>query len=668
MKNIKYILLSGFMTLGIISCVDMELEPRGLLDKNALFGNEDGVKKYFAGIYDYLPIEDFVYHPRNGFRWDNYWENHMTLAIMCGEMTGQMWGIEAAGGFEYMADDQDKKAPYKRIRDINEFIRDFPDYKDQFAVENTYNQLLGEAHVFRAFFYFALVKRYGGVPIVKTVLDPTAPSESLQMPRDKESDVYRFIAEDLEYAMNIMPEPGNERGRINKYVAAALMSRAMLYAGSIAKYGASAGFTGEAVELGLVGIPSSEAEYFFQKAYDAAEMIEDSGKYDLYNGNGDKVQNYVDVFIEYTNEDIFVKDYNQTAPHNTRLKHSYDATHLPNPDFSSDNEAQSYPVYDMVKLYGDLPIVDGDGKPRRFANVGDVYANVEPRALATFYFPGMELRGNTFDVQRGLYVNFTGLATDAELGNNGASVNAESNRILQGPNYHAPETSTKYEYNGTKHSIAGRHGMWKDGHANNTRTGFYVRKYIDYRKSTQDVRLYTGEQPWKVFRYAEVLLNRAEAAYELGLINSSDALKREAFTYIAKIRQRAGSAVVNAYNSAPQDLSTLYGYSYDSNMKFIREERQRELMFENHRWWDLRRWRSAEAELKEFLPKVLMNYRVLSENMTDAKGETVKPMIWLEENEPWNKRFNFEKRYYYESIPGGEFNKNPNLYPQNPNY
>jgi hypothetical protein len=51
---------------------------------------------------------------------------------------------------------------------------------------------------------------------------------------------------------------------------------------------------------------------------------------------------------------------------------------------------------------------------------------------------------------------------------------------------------------------------------------FYVRKYVDYAKAQASVDLNRSEQPWMDLRYGEVLLNRAEAAMELG--NTSDAL------------------------------------------------------------------------------------------------------------------------------------------------
>ncbi|MGJ1206317.1 RagB/SusD family nutrient uptake outer membrane protein [Sphingobacterium lactis] len=655
MKSTIIKILSVLLLVSAASCRKLDLEPLGVLDEKALFGNEDGARKFVSAIYGHLPIEDFVYHPERGFRWEHYWQNHEALTAMSGEMTGQFWGVVGAQGFGYW--------PYDRIRNINTFIVGLPTYKDNFA-EDRYNNILGEAHFLRAFFYFSLVKRYGGVPIVKDVQDPTADKESLLVPRNKESEVYRFIQEDLQFAIDNMSET-SEKGRANKYVAAALLSRAMLYAGSIAKYGSYANLGGEAASKGFAGIAREEAEWFYQKAFDASTVVM-NGPYSLYNKKpNDKEANYVDLFLDADSpEDIFIKQYDITAPYGTRLKHSYDANFLPSPSLAAEVESGAYPVLDLVELFGALPITDAEGKPIRYTNRKDLYAGLEPRMRAIVYFSGMELREGSermaFDMQRGLYLTFPGKASDAQMGSTNAPINSQANRILAGPK------NAQYDYKGTKINITGEHGMWKDGHANNTRTGFYVRKYINYKISSKDVRLYNSTQPWKTIRLAEIILNKAEAAYELGLITNNDALKAEAFTYIARIRERAG-ATPKTFNAAAGNINK-YGYPLDENLQFIREERYRELCFENHHWWDMRRWRTADVELNNFVPNCLMPYLVLDEMKYNAQGQRINSYIFLKEKEPWNKTFNFEKKWYYEPLPGGELNKNPNLYPQNPIY
>jgi hypothetical protein len=109
-----------------------------------------------------------------------------------------------------------------------------------------------------------------------------------------------------------------------------------------------------------------------------------------------------------------------------------------------------------------------------------------------------------------------------------------------------------------------------DGPSANTyvsRTGFYVRKSMDEKpggsakaSAVQSVR----------YRYGEVLLNAAEAAFELGL--------PEAKEYLKQVRDRAGIQTPSSINLA-----------------LIRNERRVELAFEGHRFYDLKRWRTADV-------------------------------------------------------------------------
>ena len=110
-----------------LSCQKLNLEPKGVLGQPELFGSEFGVKKYFTGIYNYLPIEDFVYYGNsnpnggNAFRPNNYWEAGKNSQ---GNMSGEFfntWQLVNNGGFGYW--------PYDRIRDVNVFIQDFPPIK-----------------------------------------------------------------------------------------------------------------------------------------------------------------------------------------------------------------------------------------------------------------------------------------------------------------------------------------------------------------------------------------------------------------------------------------------------------------------------------------------------------------------------------------------------------
>ncbi len=528
--------------------------------------------------------------------------NFYHAGAVTGELVGPFGGMDIGGGFGYW--------PYGNIRDVNFLIEQLPKYKTQLT-EAKVNALLGEAHFLRAYYYYALAKRYGGVPIVTTVQDPGAPLADLQVHRDKEEATWDFIGTELDLGFQMMPET-SVAGRANKYVAAAYKSRVMLYAGCIAKYGSLNFVDGDARSGGFVGIPADKANAYFTKAFDAAKLVE--GHYTLYDKNADKVQNYVDAFLKSDSpENIFIKQYSI----NSNTAHSWDATFSPR-YMTANALSRAYPTLDFVQRFTTLAVTNGDGTPKRFSNLADLMAGLEPRLLATVYFPGATLRGLQFDIQRGIYPSFSGTAA-AEV----AKQPAARSYKLSG------DVNTLFE----GRRIIGFTGIKTSGDEL-TRTGFYVRKYIDYNKPINTVDLYRSEQPWIDMRYAEVLLNRAEAAVELG--NASDAL-----TSINLIRNRAGAALLGSVN-----------------LTQVRNERCMELAFENQYYWDLKRWRISDQVLDNARFKGLMPYYVLNESK----------YIFLAEPETFGRNYNFEKKYYYEPIPGGELGKNPNLYPNNPNY
>ncbi|MDG3581051.1 RagB/SusD family nutrient uptake outer membrane protein [Galbibacter pacificus] len=604
----KYIVVViGVLT---VSCNDLDVDPLNIIQDKDIFNNENGVEAYFAGIYNTLPVEDFIYRQDAGFMRNDggRWQCFYHPGALTGELVGPYGSTyDGAGGFGYW--------PYSDIRTVNYLIHNLPENAQNFT-EKQIGEWLGEAYFCRAFLYFSLVKRYGGIPIIKDVQNyPEQSIEDLQVPRDKEIDVWNFIADDLDMAIDLMPE-SSDKGRANKYVAAALKSRAMLYAGTIAKYGSQNHVSGEARDLGLVGIPSAKAEDLFRQSLEASRILD--GQYSLYKKRmDDKEQNYVDLFLDPESpESIWVKDYSLTSG----SAHSWDAT-MTCRFMTADGLSRSYPTLETVERFGELDVVNDDGTPKRFDNLSDITEGIEPRLLASVYFPGSMLRDIEFDIQRGIYEQFSGTAED-EIGLNPPN---EQYRHLAG--------STDVLFEGKQ--VIGFTGISTNGD-DKTRTGFYVRKYIDYNKEQSSCGLYQSTQSWIIIRYAEVLLNRAEAAYELGEVD-------EALNAINDIKDRAGAGIVS---------------SGELTIDEIRNERNKELAFEKHYWWDLKRWAIADRVLDNTKFHGLLPYYILDEDK----------YIFLKDFETFQRTYTFEKKFYYEPIPGGELGKNPNLYPNNPNY
>lgn len=183
---------------------------------------------------------------------------------------------------------------------------------------------------------------------------------------------------------------------------------------------------------------------------------------------------------------------------------------------------------------------------------------------------------------------------------------------------------------GGKDSREGPISSW-----NATETGYYVRKFIE-ESITNPSTTNQGNQSWIFFRYAEILLNYAEAEYFLG----DEPAARE---YVNMVRSRP-SVQMPAITEGGTQLLTR-----------IQHERQIELCFEDHRYFDIRRWKIAPVVLN-VLPKRM---DIVKDPVTGKKTYTVNTME--------NFTFGFTDKNYLLPIPRTEIDKNPQLV-QNPGY
>lgn len=659
MKTYKFLIAAAAFGFTLSSCYDLELEPKGIVGENVLLNSDNGLKKYLVLLYQDLPIEDFNYTHlddergyatvrQNGWHSGNVWQaNKRSDALASCDAIG----FSNGAGYQ----DQSWYWPYDRIRDVNNLIAKLPDYAANYT-ESELNEHIAEARFLRAFYYFGMVKRYGGVPIVSEVLDPTAPTEELQQPRDTEYDCWKFIHDDLEFAMQ---NGSTEKvpGRANRYAAAALMSRAMLYAGSVAKYGEYVTAMGPAVEQGLMGMPYDTAEEFFKYSYDACKFLKEAG-FKLHTG-ADKEQAYVEVFTNDNkdDEDIFVKQYTDKTDDiwNTSLFHCWDVSVLPRANgLAADLGNSLHPTWELVGKFQLPEIADNNDKPVRFNSLEDFWqsSDMEARARATFFFSGMTepLSGVKLDIQAGYYKDYPGTVED------GCPLTAESDYTTA---YRV--TSNDADKSDNNGKITGLHGVSRSNIEGFASSGVLIRKYLSTTDAVGRTGLFMSKETYKVFRYGEILLNWAEAAYELGELQNNESLKKEAIDHINELRDRAGARPYE-YKANPEMLEeaitpkhltapVFFPYPIDENLQFIRDERARELCFEHHRVFDLRRWRVADVMFDNYNPHVFYPYKVLSDNA----------YIFLPEPSNFGKHVSWDKRHYYEQIPGGEIGKNPLL-------
>lgn len=524
----KYILpLIAFLFL-MQACDPTKKEVFTIIPEETVWSNEGLALSALANLYSQLPSGDFD-------------EELMQVADEA------MWG-GSGDGLNTTSDIGTTRFGYWNygfLRNIHLFIN-----KAQASAslsESTQKRLIAEARFLKAYFYFELVKRMGGVPLVKEVLYYKDPNDipNLQIPRAKEEEVYDFIASELDAIASDLPEDVSDKSRATKWVALALKCRAMLYAGSLAKYN---NLMPVPVTLpgGEVGIPVARANDYYQAALNAAQQIINSGKYaitndyfGIFNQNRTSSEMIMAVFYKLPGK-VHWFTYNNIFP--SAREDNMEGGHIT-------------PVFELANAYDNLDgsatglVLNSGSNPVFYNNPQDMFADKDKRLEQTIVYPGLEFRNTRANIQAGLVKWNTSTSQYDTLRNNTAGSN-----------------------DGVGNTVIGFDGPTNQ--INVTNSGFYIRKFISTTPGS-GARSSLADNWWPLFRYAEVLLNAGEAALELGRAG-------DAKGYVDELRTKHGGITT--------PLATL---TWD---KYI-NERRIELAFEGHRYWDLKRWRIAESVL-----------------------------------------------------------------------
>ena len=628
MKYFSPLFVSCALTLSLYSCndyLDRELTS-GVITSDLIWESPQAIQSVLVTMYDEgLRLDEFD-------DWFTGKSNLLNLTSLSDEATGAYqkdYAFSNANSIytysDYVFEDP-FASRYVQIRRTNDFLKKL----NETAVLSTEEKRMidAEARWIRAMQYFGLVKRYGGVPLL-TVPQEYVPGdfEGLQVPRNKESEVYDFIIAECKAISDILPasRTAESKYRASKGAALALCSRAALYAGSIAKYGSNANLSGEAVTRGYVGIASSEAMRYFTESYNASKALLDAGTYSLYNKNADKAENFYELFSKSVNGDngeyIFQKTFNVSAGKG----HMWDKMNAP---FSYRGDGWGCgvtPTLEMVEAFeysdgrpGKLALKNTDGTPLSFDSPYDLFAGKDPRLFASIYVPGAPLKGSKVEWIRGV-IN----------GQNG------SGQKYQAQNQ--PDKDNVATIDGVRYNTSGKDGGADVGDA--SKTGFYMRKFFDETLTDMtNIDAKRSETPWVVFRLGEVYLNLAEACVELG---GRDA---EALQAVNAIRSRAGIQPLEAISTAK-----------------VRQERKVELAFEKLRFWDLKRWRVAHLDESQG-------------GLTNYRGTALYPWFNVKSKKftfetgvpPKQKRLFLERNYYIRISPT-DLSTNPQLV-QNPGY
>ncbi|GBU07719.1 membrane protein [Bacteroidales bacterium] len=607
-------MISGITLMLFLSCDFLDKDPFDLITPDKVWEDPKLINGVLVNLYDKMQVEDF-----------NYWHSDswrlMNLSSMSDEAQGSFQkdplfdNPNATYTYEDDLFGEKFSDRYKAIRNCNDFLAQLEISSLQYKEKE---DLAAEVRFIRAWHYFTLVKRYGGVPLLDKSQEYVSGDSigKLQIARNTELDIYNFIISECQEIASKMPMSRDDAGkyRASRGAALALCSRAALYGASIAKYGTLA-------LDGVVGIPLKEASRLFQISYEASEAIRDLNIYDLYNKKtDDKSQNYCEMFLKgngENGENIFQKQYNVAG----NKGHDWDKRNAPFSYRGGGWGCGIAPTLDLVESYeyvdgtsGKLKIKDSNGILREFDDPMELFEGKDPRLFASVFLPGAPCKGSKIEWRRGI-------------------VNLSGTKIIATKQ---PDAAEVYiDEDGKSYNVSGKDGGADTGDP--SKTGFYQKKFFD--ETLSDMNMGKSETPWPIFRLAEIYLNLAEAAVELG---NKDA---EALEMVNEIRSRAGIALLSSID-----------------LEKVRQERKIELAFEGHRFWDMKRWRIAHLDasnggLNNFRGSALYPwYHTASGKYTFEIGN--KP--------PKQVRLFLEKNYYVK-IKAEDTSSNPKLV-QNPGY
>lgn len=535
-----------FSTLLLLSACKKDSEfldvpPFSILTNEQSFSDANQAVSIVADLYNrVLDITAF----KNG--WESFIDPGEAVPSTFGHITVQRngWGFGEWGNWDY-----------GYIREVNLFIERATAATG--LSDGDKKRFIAEGRFLRAARYFELVKRMGGVPLItQSLLYEGGDPSSLQYPRAKEAEIYDFVISELEAIKVDLPADTRTKDRATRGTALAMKTRAALYAGSIAKYGATT--PNVSLPGGEVGIPANLANGYYTTALNAALEIMggSAGNYSLYNKfPTNAAQNYANLFIDNAdkagNPEVFwIEDYK------VRSGKTHGFTIQNQPIFGAEEVegGRVNPSLNLVQTFellnntnAPLPIKDGSGKPVYYDDPLQLFAGRDARLAGTVVLPGSNGKNRPVDIYAGYQLADGTIATGPSRGFIGKLPGSTADVKLVGND--GPLNAIEYS----------------------AQSGFYIRKFVDPAVGSGS-RGTGSEVPWIRYRFAEVLLNAAEAAFELG--NATDAAG-----YLNQVRTRAGF-------TTPLTAAEV---TFDR----IVNERRVELAFEGHLIFDMKRWRLA---------------------------------------------------------------------------
>ncbi|MDR1153386.1 MAG: RagB/SusD family nutrient uptake outer membrane protein [Bacteroidales bacterium] len=535
---------------------------------------------------------------------------------------------------------------YKNIQNLNTILSRI----DGVPVSNTAEealrtQLKGEVYFLRALSYSFLIMGYGGAILTDKPYRMT--DDFSEVKRSSIADTKDSILADVDRAIQYLPAT-IEQGRATRGAAAAVKSRMLLFcAGKLA----NGGWPQQAANP-LVSFPAGSQAALLRDARDAAKDIME-GKYGTYALVGEtsepalplsdeQLQKYSDDFFSIFNQQSGAV-WNSETIWGTQFVDKDGRRYQPNiwcgprgyngysNNVPTEEIVRRFEMADGSKFVWDAVHPDDKFTMRR-ATAGELAANPylnpyygrEARFYASILYNGAPW------IQRPDPV-----------------VSSEPYNCLQsGYRYRKDKATGEYPAIPSWNGVDTRQSSLTYNTAGNaTKTGYIMKKFLDPNIPGNSTQSLNSSTAWVEFRYAEILLNYAEACIELGgddLQPGIDAMNT--------VRHRAG-------------LPSRVTASQDEAREFIRHERDIEFFGEGHRFFDIRRWMICDRVI---VPVYGMRVNEYVESDADGNDILLETTWQLTGNEDATRNWAGNSFYWF-PIKRDEINKSPGLQ-QNPEY
>ncbi|MFW5754758.1 MAG: RagB/SusD family nutrient uptake outer membrane protein, partial [Marinilabiliaceae bacterium] len=397
MKKFIYILILVF-AIGS-GCDDeafLDREPQNILLEDDVWTDDNIALSVLADLYFRLPELQSVTNWGSFMHFFDFDEAFISHAGEYGRHKRVNYGYGEWGMWDYGF-----------MRDINLFIEKAQDADPEMLTEQ--DRFIAEGRFIRAWVYFEMVKRMGGVPLITEPLeyDFSGDPSYLQHPRAKEHEVYDFILDELDEIQADLPDDVETKARATKGLMLAMKSRVALYAASIAKYGQNT--PSVSLPSDEVGIDPSMADDYYQEALNAAETLINDGPYSLYEVSDDLSENFANIFVDKNNnpEVIFVRDFMQGEDPDD-WTNNFTVWNQPWSLAEDIEGGRMNPSLNLVQRFEKLDNTfetfqthDENGDPIFYDEPDDIFDNRDARLEGTVIVPGSQFKEQPVDIWAG---------------------------------------------------------------------------------------------------------------------------------------------------------------------------------------------------------------------------------------------------------------------------